>query len=104
MRWLICSCVILMRSSTARMVLTLVSATLASLFSQSFSNPPSQKFMDLTPDDPYANFVLDSYRIDYDIGEVEILPAANVTDTDDITAVERARAGLEAQAGQGRRG
>jgi hypothetical protein len=39
-----------------------------------FANPPSQQFLNLTPDDPYGNFVFDSFRIDYAI--TQFLPSA----------------------------
>ena len=33
----------------------------------SFTNPPSQKFIELTPEDPYGTFIIDSYTIRYDV-------------------------------------
>ncbi len=41
-----------------------------------FANPPSQKFLDLTPDDPYGTFVLDSYTVSYEV--VQELPGGGV--------------------------
>ncbi len=32
-----------------------------------FSNPPSQKFMDLAPEDPYGTFIIDSYTVRYEV-------------------------------------
>ena len=32
-----------------------------------FTNPPSQKFLDLTPDDPYGIFILESYTVSYEV-------------------------------------
>ncbi len=32
-----------------------------------FSNPPAQKFLELTPTDPYGNFVITEYTITYEI-------------------------------------
>lgn len=37
-----------------------------------FANPPSQKFLDLTPDDPYGVFILDSYTVRYTV--LQVLP------------------------------
>lgn len=35
-----------------------------------FSNPPSQEFLDISPEDPYGIFTITSYRIDYTILQV----------------------------------
>lgn len=32
-----------------------------------FSNPPSQKFLDLSPEDPYGIFIIDSYTVRYEV-------------------------------------
>lgn len=40
-----------------------------------FTNPPSQKFLDLTPDDPYGVFILDSYTVRYEV--LQMLPTGS---------------------------
>ncbi len=32
-----------------------------------FTNPPSQKFLDLSPEDPYGIFIIDAYTIRYEV-------------------------------------
>ncbi|MBM4117469.1 hypothetical protein FJ251_06935 [bacterium] len=40
-----------------------------------FANPPSQRFLDLTPDDPYGVFILDSYTVRYEV--LQMLPTGS---------------------------
>lgn len=50
-----------------------------------FSNPPSQNFIDLSPEDPYGTFIIESYTIRYEV--IQLLDGGGSFSTPDLPTI-----------------